>query len=204
MTLALNLSPKYHFGVLHNEFNDVSRIDPHTLSNEHEREFEALMEGKGRSLGLMGDFKDHINWFGGRIQFSLKLRVDKVTKAVTFKCCPFTLGKSTEVTRRLGSLSVVQIKYDRRIFFEKDASASDIVKDVLCRPLVICGRIFVLWYLKGRENKACYIEVNKDYERKRNEKLGDHYRMTYEQFIEWMNPIMLNSKQALSKYLTRG
>ena len=101
----------------------------------------------------------------------------------------------------MGSLSVVQVKYDGRIFYE---GTTDLVKDVLRRPLVICGRIFKLWHLKGKEHKACYIEVNQDYGRKPNAKLGDNYRWSYEQFVEWMNPIKLNSKQALSKYLTRG
>ena len=160
------------------------------------------MENEGRGLGLRGDWKEQVNWYGGRIQHSLKIRVDKATKAISFKACPFVLGKSTKVTRRVGSLSILQVKYDDKILY--DPPTANAVKDILRRRLVLCGRVFEMWLLKPRDKKAIYVEVKKDFERDPNERLGDQYRMTYAQFLAWMNPINLNSKQTLSKYLTRG
>ena len=74
----------------------------------------------------MGDWKNVVNWYGGRIQFRAKLQVDKTTKKPTIKLLPFILGKSNRATREMGSLSILQVKYEANIFYDREAE--DVVK----------------------------------------------------------------------------
>ena len=149
----------------------------------------------------MGDWKNVVNWYGGRIQCRAKLQVDKTTKAPTIKLLPFILGKSNRATREMGSLSILQVKYDASIFY--DRAAEDVVKSILRGPLVICGRTYLIWAVKAKDLKVFFVETDQDYERSPNRRLGDHLRRSFADFIQWMNPVELNAGQ-VSAFLFIG
>ena len=56
-----------------------------------------------------------------------------------------------------------------------------------------CGRVYCPFHTK--EGKLFLVETNEDYERKPVSKLGDKLRQSFDDFLNWHNPMELNSDQ---------
>lgn len=67
------------------------------------------------------------------------------------------------------------------------------VKQFLNQKFILCGRVFVA--LKSKEGKVYMVEVKEDYERQPQLNEGDNKRKTFQEIIDWHNPMNRNEKQ---------
>ncbi|KAK7043740.1 hypothetical protein VNI00_008352 [Paramarasmius palmivorus] len=174
-------------------------IEIYITSAELDREQRAILENRGRGLGLMGHWEGIENWFGGRVQFTAKvlIRVDKYKK----RTYHIVLGgvemtRSNRFTRLLGSRRYIQIKVGNVASSDAEAIAS-----LLSHKLILNGRVFIP--IPPKDGTVYAVETNEDYQRQPAAELGDHLRWTFGQVLHWHNPIEPNQDQPLSKYLSR-
>jgi RNA-dependent RNA polymerase len=153
------------------------------------------MEQQGRGLGLMGNWKGVEKWYGGKVQFTSRLRRDKASKSLILKLNQFETGKSNRCTRRVGSLSILQVKLEKTLKYDEKSDAE--VKKFLHGPLVICGRQYRPF--QAKEGKTFFVETNEDFERDPVQELGDQLRMSFEDFMAWQNNLKLNANQVRLK-----
>ena len=154
---------------------------------EYDREQDAILEGQSRGLGLRGEWKGVPDWYGGRIEQTVKL--SKVGGDFTYRLVRPALKKSTRFARFLGSRRILKIKLPKNLRFEKDGG----VIEHLSRPFVLCGRVFVPF--ASKEGNAYLMEVNEDEDRRPDSAQGDKARMSLWDFIQWHNPFALNENQ---------
>ncbi|KAK0209210.1 RNA dependent RNA polymerase-domain-containing protein [Desarmillaria ectypa] len=157
----------------------------------------ALLENKGRGLSLMGDFQGETHWYGGRVQqigHLIQVKNDKFKVELQ----PLEMRKSTRFARFLGSRRMLQIRVSDNLLMH----AEEAIREFLAQKFVICGRVFVPWVPK--EGSLYLVEGNENFERASRKWCGDQYRMSYPAILEWHNPVALNSKQPIAKYVTRN
>jgi RNA-dependent RNA polymerase len=155
--------------------------------HEYDREQDAILEGQSRGLGLKGEWKGVSDWYGGRIEQTVRL--SKVNDTFTYRLVRPALKKSTRFARFLGSRRILKIKLPKNLRFEKDSG----VIDHLSGSFVLCGRVFVPFAYK--EGNVHMMEVNEDEDRKPDGVQGDDARMSLWDFIQWHNPFALNENQ---------
>lgn len=152
------------------------------------------MEGKQRGLGLMGNWKGEENWYGGRIQLIAKVSINRNKSGrnmFSFRLEPYGIGKSNRATRYCTSLSILQLKIEKNSEYALSNDAS--IANLLGERFVLCGRVYCPFHTK--EGKLFLVETNEDYERKPVSKLGDKFRQSFDDFLNWHNPMELNSDQ---------
>ncbi|TFY58923.1 hypothetical protein EVG20_g7977, partial [Dentipellis fragilis] len=160
--------------------------------DEYDREQQAILEGQGRGLGLMGDFQNSKNWFGGQIQQIVRLLPDGSVKLERPE-----MTRSNRFARFLGSRRMLEMKLPKTANFDSDGS----VRASLAKKFVLCGRVFVP--IDAKDGKVYLMETSEDYERSARENEGDKDRLSFSQFIQWHNALSRNSKQPISKWVTR-
>ncbi|KAH9923676.1 RNA dependent RNA polymerase-domain-containing protein [Fomitopsis serialis] len=161
---------------------------------ELEREQAAIEEGAGRGLGLRGEWKGDPNWYGGKIR-----QIASVVEAgdgFALRLKPMMKRKSNRFARYLGSRRMLQVKLPDDKLIRK---RGDDVKRFMQSRFVLCGRVFVAFAAK--DGKVFLMETNEDYERVADG--ADRTRMTLEDLVQWHNPMDLNSKQPVTKWVTR-
>lgn len=99
---------------------------------------------------------------------------------------------STRIARFLGSRRILHLGVANNLLFKCEHE----VKQFLNQKFVLCGRIFVA--LKSKEGKVYMVEVNEDYERQGQVKEGDNKRRSFQEIIDWHNPMHRNEKQVCS------
>ncbi|OAX39662.1 hypothetical protein K503DRAFT_716030 [Rhizopogon vinicolor AM-OR11-026] len=170
---------------------------PSELWLEYDREQLAIVENKGRGLGTMGDWEGKENWYGGKIQ--QVARVVKAGKSFKFELEKPEIRRSHRFARFLGSRRILQVRVPENIMYEKVGPG---VRDFLMSSkFVLCGRVYVPFHAK--DGSLYLFETKENIDRQTNPDDGDCHRMTLYDFVQWHNPLKLNSKQPISKWSTR-
>lgn len=155
---------------------------------ELDREQKAIVENRGRGLGLMDDtWEDEKNWYGGKIQQILELVMSK-QDGWTLKLLDMRKGRSHRFARYLGSRRILLLKLPK-LYSEQMES----LKHWLEQQFVLCGRKFVPFAVKDKKVYLC--EVDEDFERVSKYEEGDQHRMSLRVLVDWHNPLALNDKQ---------
>jgi RNA-dependent RNA polymerase len=146
-----------------------------------------MLEGKGRGLGLMGDYEGVENWYGGRIQQIARL--NKSTTGYTLRIEKPEKIRSYEIARFHSSRRIMQVRIPKDLV-GRDREG---IQEYLRAKFVICGRVFVAFHPKDRS--VYLIETDEDLERQSDCSYGDHLRMSLQQFVQLHNPLELNDGQ---------
>ena len=170
-----------------------------TLSREElDREQISITEKDDcqRSLGLYGDwayfpaadcFPD---WYGGRVLQNARLVPDKRPGKFKVQLEAMEYRRdSTRIARFLGSRRILHLGVADTLLFKDEHG----VKQFLNQKFILCGRVFVA--LKSKEGKVYLVEVREDYERQPQLGDGDNKRKTFQEIIDWHNPMNGNEKQ---------
>ncbi|TFY77228.1 hypothetical protein EWM64_g6785 [Hericium alpestre] len=158
--------------------------DVMALWKEYDREQDAIMDGRGRGLGLTGDWKDAQGWYGGQIQ-----QVVRLTKDMNkFHLESPEMTRSNRFARFLGSRRLLELRVGHKLKY-----ADDTLKTRLAKRFVLCGRVFVP--IDSKDGKVYLMETDEDYERCSAPSEGDQQRMSLQDFIAWHNPLSRNYKQ---------
>ncbi|KAK7695210.1 hypothetical protein QCA50_002400 [Cerrena zonata] len=171
-------------------------VDEQKMWKELDREQMALEEHENRGLGLHGldeaenESWDGVKrWYGGRIQQTIL--VELVDEKPQLRLAPMEMRKSNRFARFLGSRRMLSLNLPKRW-----QGGEKFMRN----KFVLCGRVFVPFCVK--DNGAYLFEINDDYQRNPNEN-ADGYRISLQDLINWHNPLELNSKQAVSKWVAR-
>ncbi|KAF9264946.1 hypothetical protein L218DRAFT_862225 [Marasmius fiardii PR-910] len=171
--------------------NQDQGLEDAKIGQELDREQKALVENKGRGLGLLNEGTD---WLGGKIQFITCL--EKKGDAYGFQLEPIEMKRSHRFARMFGSRRFLQIKLGRLYLNDRDG-----VKAFLAQRFVLNGRVFVT--IPPTKDTLYAFEINENYCRQDIPELGDHLRWSLGKFLDWHNPIELNGHQPLAKYFSR-
>ncbi|KAF9652836.1 hypothetical protein BDM02DRAFT_3108435 [Thelephora ganbajun] len=173
---------------------------------EYDREQEAIAEDHDsrRSLGVYGDWAPWHkgpgeDWYGGRISQCARV-VEEAGQFKVFLDPPAYQKTTSRFARFLGSRRMLRLTIPPGIH-------QDRLRSFLARKFVLCGRVFVALRRKesksGKPWKVYLIEVNEDVDRYPEVSEGDQSRLTFQEFVRWHNPIQVNNKQPISKWITR-
>jgi hypothetical protein len=156
---------------------------------EYDREQLAIVENQGRGLGTMGDWEGKENWYGGKIQ--QVARVVKAGKSFKFELEKPEIRRSHRFARFLGSRRILQVRVQDSLMYEK---VGDEVRNFLTSSkFVLCGRVYVPFHAK--EGSLYLFETKENIDRQTNSDDGDCHRLSLYDFVQWHNPLRLNSKQ---------
>ncbi|KAF6745697.1 RNA dependent RNA polymerase-domain-containing protein [Ephemerocybe angulata] len=95
---------------------------------------------------------------------------------------PFENRRSHGFARKRSSRRVIQIRVPKALL--EDSAISDKIAAYLAQRIVLLGRTYIPFH--GPQ-----------------EWCGDQHRLSFVEFMEWHNPMALNMKQAISKFVTR-
>ena len=156
-----------------------------------DREQKAILENCDRGLGLMGEWEGEPNWWGGNIQQILRLAKAPSGSPERYVVLMERLEscRSNRIARFLGSRRVGQMRVDTDLMNKE----RDGLLAFLLQCFVICGRIFRPF--ASKDGSLYLMESNLDFERIANKAFGDQHRISFAQFVNWHNPLHLNSKQ---------
>ncbi|KDQ30690.1 hypothetical protein PLEOSDRAFT_1053861 [Pleurotus ostreatus PC15] len=157
------------------------------LWRELDREEKAMQEGKGRGLGLMGDWDSCPNWYGGRVQ--LVFRLHKATEGFKILVEPLESRRSHYFSRMLGSKRLAQIRIPDD-YLLKDIKA---VRAFLRQRFIFMGAVYLPYHAKDGNSVYC---IDTSFSGDGLDSLGS--------VCEWHNPIELNYRQPIAKYSTRN
>ncbi|RXW18376.1 hypothetical protein EST38_g7477 [Candolleomyces aberdarensis] len=190
-------------GVMKPEEKMSSGTD-HKVWIELDREQKAILENKGRMLGLMGAWEGDSDWHGGQVQQLARLvRVEKGVNSsgggpnLKVELHPLEKKRSHRFARFAGSRRIMQLRVPDKLLQEM----RDVVKEFLCQKFILLGRVFVPFHCK--DGSVYMVEIDQDYEREAMAWCGDNFRHSFAEFMQWHNPMELNSRQAISKFVTR-
>ncbi|KAJ7146501.1 RNA dependent RNA polymerase-domain-containing protein [Mycena epipterygia] len=164
---------------------------PHELQ-ELDREAKATVENKSRGFGLLGEFENVPDWYGGNIQLTIRLLHTGEDTEPEIRLEPLQMTRSHHLARELGSISVIALR---------DNKDGTLVKKWAARKFVFCGRVYIALPPKG--SNVYLIETDEDHGRIPQEWCGDQNRISYDEYIRRNNPLDLNRNQPFAKYLTR-
>ena len=183
-------------------FSHFTYVPRSTLFREElDREQISITEDDDcqRSLGLYGDWAHFPatdcfpDWYGGRVVQHARLVQDVRPGGFKVQLEPMEYRKdSTRIARFLGSRRVLHLGVADSLLFKDEHG----LKQFLNQKFILCGRVFVA--LKSKEGKVYMVEVNEDYERQAWLKEGDNKRKTFQEIIDWHNPMGRNMKQVCS------
>ena len=154
-----------------------------------------------RSLGLYGDWAHFPatdcfpDWYGGRVVQHARLVPDTGSRKLKIQLEAMEYRKdSTRIARFLGSRRILHLGVADSLLFKNEHG----VKQFLNQKFILCGRVFVA--LRSKEGKVYMVEINEDYERRGQLKEGDNKRKTFQEIVDWHNPMDKNMKQVRSPY----
>lgn len=161
-----------------------------SLWDELDREQKAIMENKGRGLGLMGTWEGVADYYGGRIQQSVHMI--KRDGKIMFELQPLEMSRSTRIARDLGSSRIIALKVAEDLIRYQENT----VRQLVSGKFVFCGRVFIATPPK---DKTLYlIETNSTEFRASYEYCGDHFRPSFDEVVLRYNPLHLNYNQVCS------
>ncbi|KAF9011305.1 RNA dependent RNA polymerase-domain-containing protein [Cyathus striatus] len=165
-----------------------------SLWRELDREEKAILENRSRGLGLMGPWEGHSDWHGGQIQQIARLVKDGDLYKIILE--RMESKRSYRFARFYGSRRILQLKIPDAVVNEKS------LKEFLQHKFVLCGRVFVPYHVK--DGKLYLVEIKDDKYRQPQEWCGDLHRLSFADFCNWHNPIVLNFEQPLAKMIARN
>lgn len=165
--------------------------DPLNFRREMDREQKAILENCGRGLGLMGDWEDESNWYGGKIQQILRLAKGPPGSAEPYIIYLERLEnlRSHRIARFLGSRRVIQMRIDTDLMNKE----RDQVHEYLLHNFVLCGRVYRPF--ASKDGTVYLMETDQNYERTTDAYCGDQHRLSFASFVNWHNPVHLNYDQ---------
>lgn len=129
-------------------------------------------------------------WHGGKVVFQGQLSVEDGEHKIVLDSC--SIGGSSRFARRFGSWSFLRVKVPQSIFF---GQKRDFITFFL-RPFIIWGRVFRVF-----DAKDCKVFLYWT-----NECLSSGSpipdRMSFEEFVNWHNPLEENKNQVNTNRLT--
>jgi RNA-dependent RNA polymerase len=161
---------------------------------EFDREEEALQKSPYGGLGF--DENNNLSgWHGGRVLFHAKLHDmarDRKSCTPQYKLTlePAELSSSHSFARRFGSKHFLRMKLTKGVINKHSKHLLDYIR----RPLILCGSVFRAFFAK--EGNVFYVKTNEGTDGKSillNVSVPNV--MSFLEFINWHNPIELNSKQ---------
>ncbi|KAG2159654.1 RNA dependent RNA polymerase-domain-containing protein [Suillus bovinus] len=167
---------------------------PSEVWYKYDREQLAIVENKGRGLGTMGDWEGKENWYGGKIQQAA--RIVRAGSSFKLELEKPEIRRSHRFARFLGSRRILQIRVPDNLIYD-----TEVPKFLQSSKFVLCGRVFVPFHAK--EGNVYLFETNENIDRQTHPDDGDAHRLTLHEFVQWHNPLRLNSKQPISKWSTR-
>ena len=164
---------------------------------ELDREEEALRKSPYGGLGF-DENNEPLGWNGGQILFHAKLHnKSRDSKNPEYKITlePAELSFSHSFSRRFGSKSFLRLKLTKAVL-----NNGEKLLEYLRRPVILCGSVFRSFFAKN--HNVFYIKTNEGTN-------GDSILsnapvpgvMSFLEFINWHNPLHLNSKQVSKRSL---
>ncbi|KAI0344209.1 hypothetical protein BDW22DRAFT_1392606 [Trametopsis cervina] len=149
-------------------------------------------------------------WYGGKVHFTGKLvkNEDKNPEKERYRIkldTPY-LGSSNRFARRFGSKRLFRVRLSSEVLFQD-------VMQFFMRPVIVFTRVFRAFFAK--EGTIFYIETNETVtadgetsELKVKQPLysawsPSGHNIPFLDFLQWHNPLELNSDQAMAKYASR-
>ena len=166
---------------------------------EFDREEEALQKSPYGGLGF-DENKEPLGWHGGQVLFHAKLddmNRKRKSSSPQYKLTlePAELSSSHSFARRFGSKHFLRMKLTKLVLNKNSKHLLDYVR----RPLILCGSVFRAFFAK--ESNVFYVKTN---EGTNGETILSNVSipgvMSFLEFINWHNPIELNSKQASKNF----
>ncbi|KAH8094650.1 RNA dependent RNA polymerase-domain-containing protein [Cristinia sonorae] len=158
---------------------------------ELDREQDAILENSYRGLGLQGEWKGEKEWYGGQVQQVARIfEVEKGNYHLRLE--RMEMRKSHRFARYLGSRHFMQCKVPDK--FEAG-------QNFLLKKFILCGRVFVPFCVK--DGNVYLLETKENYQRRPSISQGDQYRVDFDELIAWHNPMHLNGKQSVNKWIAR-
>ena len=105
------------------------------------------------------------------------------------KLQPAELSSSHSFARRFGSKHFLRLKLTKPVLNSNNKQ----LLNYLRRPLILCGSVFRAFYAK--ESNVFYVKTNEVTNGKSILSNGSVAGMSFLEFINWHNPIELNSRQ---------
>lgn len=140
------------------------------------------MENQSRGLGLDGEWRGVKNWYGGQIQQLGRLTGEGGNYKIILE--PMEKRRSHRFARRYGSRRFLQLRIPEQTLQNENAQ----VKRYFTRRFVLCGRLFAPFHSK--EGSLYLVETNQNHGRSTEKWCGDQYRMSFQAFINWHNPLV--------------
>ncbi|KIJ21861.1 hypothetical protein PAXINDRAFT_95343 [Paxillus involutus ATCC 200175] len=149
-----------------------------------------------------GFHRDSDGWYGGKVHFSAALKIDddeKRKKGSSYKIYlnKPELGPSSRLSRQFGSHAILRIRISRMIL-GKDQSA---LVRFFSQRFMLCGIIYRAFYAK--DGTVFLIATD---ELSGTARLPYHAQprpLSFLDFLNWHNPILLNSSQTMAKWASR-
>ncbi|KAF8899369.1 RNA dependent RNA polymerase-domain-containing protein [Infundibulicybe gibba] len=167
----------------------------HNFPFELDREQLAIMENRSRGLGLMGEWHGDPDWHGGRIQQIARLQKDDGEYSIRLE--PLEKRRSHYYARCHGSRRIIQLRVPDALL----KSDMKLIRDFMAQKFILLGRVFVPFVAK--EGSLYLVETSEDWRRQNNMLCGDQYRVSFHEFIHQHNPLDLNGKSPIRKWITR-
>ena len=138
-------------------------------------------------LGLMGEWGGVADWYGGQVQQRARLVEHKNKLMIVL--LPLEKRRSHRFARFAGSRRILQLKMQRDLL----RATPEKVREFLAQRFILMGRTYVPFHCK--DGSVYMMETNQDFERVPQTWCGDQFRPSFIEFMEWHNPMGLNSKQ---------
>jgi RNA-dependent RNA polymerase len=168
---------------------------------EYDLEEECLRTGSTVRLGC------ETQYFGGKVDQIVRLTVDRCASPTmlyslgpyasyyrsgkfNFRLQPPAKAKSFRFRRYLGSRRLLEVRFAEN---EPHLRPHKLREYFINNALVINGRVFRAFY--ARKTAVHLVETNEDFYRPDDALMGDHYRKSLREFIEWHNPLYANPGQ---------
>jgi RNA-dependent RNA polymerase len=145
-------------------------------------------------LAGLGFKEDSPGWYGGKVQFSGRLKDTSSTKTPNYTVLldrP-VLGPSCRFGRRFGSPNILKIKLPKPILNKSDNG----LLEFFMRPFIIHNHVFRTFYAK--DNNMFLFRTNEVMSDSGITAPGSSATggpMSLMEFLNWHNPLEFNSKQ---------
>ncbi|CAA7259841.1 unnamed protein product [Cyclocybe aegerita] len=170
---------------------------------ELDREEAALLNDPYGGLGFKPT-GESLEWHGGQVLFHGKLHdisPKNCKKEPKYKMTlePAELGPSNMFARRFGSKHFFRLKLTKGVL---NKSAEHLMT-YLQKPLLLCSGVFRAFYAK--DTNVFYVKTNERTDGTRVLVCEPPIQNVYSflEFLEWHNPMKLNMKQTMAKYVSR-
>ena len=158
---------------------------------ELDREEEALEKSPYGGLGF-DENNEPLGWHGGQVLFHARLHTTSRDSDSNYKFTlePAELSFSHSFSRRFGSKHFLRLKLTKAVLNKNSKQ----LLDYLRRPLILCGSVFRAFFAKN--HNVFYVKTN---EGTNGESILSNAPvpgvMSLLEFINWHNPLDLNSNQ---------